>query len=360
MKGGGGPIPHSKPSIGELEVEAATRVLMSGQLAQGEEVAAFEEEVAAVVGKRHGIAVSSGTCALQLAILALGAGPGDEVIVPSYVCTALLHAARAAGAIPVICDIDSRTRNIEPSRVKRCLTPNSRAIVIPHMFGLTQDVKAFAALGLPIIEDCAMSLGSHCGSMSAGALGELAVCSFYATKVISSGGEGGMVLTDDDGMAARLRGMREYDGLPANGVRYNCKMTELAATIGRVQLRQLPDFIQRRRNLASRYSRALEASVQTPPPETGHIYYRYVIDAGEKTGSALIAALEDRGIQARRPVNSPLHRELGLDDGAYPETTRAYEADVSLPLYPTLDDSRAKRVIEGVQQAVMLSRGAAS
>jgi dTDP-4-amino-4,6-dideoxygalactose transaminase len=356
----GAPIPHSKPSIGELEVEAAARVLLSGHLAQGEEVAAFEAEVAAVVGKRHGIAVASGTCALQLAAHALGAGSGDEVIVPSYVCTALLHAVRAAGATPIVCDIDSRTRNIEPSRVKRCLTPNSKAIVIPHMFGLTQDVKAFAALGLPIIEDCAMALGSHCGTVPAGAVGEVAVCSFYATKVISSGGEGGMVLTDDDGMAARLRGLREYDGLPANDVRYNCKMTELAATIGRVQLRQLPDFIQRRRNLASRYSRALEDSVQIPPAGAGHIYYRYVIDAGERTGSAVIAALEERGIQARRPVNSPLHRELGLDDAAYPETTRVHEADVSLPLYPTLDDRDANRVIEGVQQAAMLSRGAAT
>lgn len=169
-----------------------------------------------------------------------------------------------------------------------------------------------------------------------------------------------MVLTDDDGMAARVRGLREYDGLPANDVRYNCKMTELAATIGRVQLRQLPDFIQRRRNLASRYSRVLEDSVQTPLAEAGHIYYRYVIDAGEKTGSALIAALEDRGIQARRPVSAPLHRELGLDDAAYPETTRVHEADVSLPLYPTFDEGAADRVIEGVQQAVMRSRGAAS
>lgn len=144
----GAPIPHSKPSIGELEVEAASRVLLSGHLAQGEEVAAFEAEVATVVGKRHGIAVASGTCALQLAAHALGVGPGDEVIVPGYVCTALLHAVRAAGATPVVCDIDSRTRTIEPSRVKRCLTPNSQAIVIPHMFGLTQDVKAFAALGV--------------------------------------------------------------------------------------------------------------------------------------------------------------------------------------------------------------------
>ncbi len=170
-----------------------------------------------------------------------------------------------------------------------------------------------------------------------------------------------MILTDDDIMAARLRGMREYDGLPVSGVRYNCKMTELAAAIGRVQMGQLPDFIQRRRSLAARYSRALGTSVQTPPEETGHIYYRYVIGAGEDTALSLIAALEDRGIQARRPVNSPLHRELGLDDAAYPETTRAYGGDVSLPLYPGLDDGGADRVIEGVKDALVPNRsGAAS
>lgn len=282
-------IPHSKPSIGEFEVEAAARVLLSGRLAQGEEVEAFEADVAALVGKRYGIAVTSGTSALQLAMLALGVGRGDEVVVPSYVCTALLHAVRAAGAEPIVCDIDSRTRNLEPSRAKSCLSPNSKAIVIPHMFGLTQDVRAFGDFGLPVIEDCAMSLGGDCGGTPSGAVGDLTICSFYATKVISTGGEGGMILTDDENMALSLRGLREYDGLSTNSVRYNSKMTDLAAAIGRVQVGRLPEFIERRRQLAARYCRAFDM-LETPLGDAGHIYYRYVIGVADRP--AVIAALE--------------------------------------------------------------------
>ena len=356
----GSTIPHSKPCVGELEVEAAARVLMSGHLAQGEEVGAFELEVAGLVNKRHGVAVASGTSALQLSLLALGVGAGDEVLIPSYVCTALLHAVRATGATAIVCDIDPRTRNLEPSRALRYIGANSKAIVLPHMFGLTQDVRAFATLGLPVIEDCAMSLGSECEGTPAGALGVLTVCSFYATKVISSGGEGGMILTDDDGMAERLRGLREYDGRPANRVRYNSKMTELAAAIGRVQVRRLPEFIRRRRQLAARYSRALEAIFTTPPANRGHIYYRYVIDAGEDGGATMIAALESRGIQARRPVHSLLHRELDLDDCAFPTATTAHTADVSLPLYPGLDDGEADRVIEATLAVLTPSAGPSS
>lgn len=142
----GATIPDSQPSMGELEVEAFTRVLQSGHPAEGQEVQALEQEVAAVVGKRHGVAVSSGTCALLLAKLVLGAGPGDEVLVTNYVWTAFLHAVRANGATPIVCDIDARTRNLESVHVEPHLSPRSRAIVLPHMFGLTQDASAFSAL----------------------------------------------------------------------------------------------------------------------------------------------------------------------------------------------------------------------
>ena len=346
-------ISHSKPTTGELEVEAATRVLMSGNLAQDAEVAAFEAEVAALAGKRHAIAMSSGTGALHLAVVSLGIGSGDEVVVPSYVCTALLHAIRAAGAHPVVCDIDPHSRNIDVARAKECLSPQSKAIVAPHMFGLTLDVSELAALGLPVIEDCAMALGGECRGAPAGGVGDLAICSFYATKVISSGGEGGMVLTDDESVATLLRGLREYDGLPAVAVRHNYKMTELAAAIGRVQLRRLPLFIAHRRRLAARYSRAFEGAVGIPPAPTGHIYYRYVIHVdGEDAADALMAALEEDRIHARRPVHSPLHRELGLDDSGYPQATRAHAGDVSLPIYPGLDDCGVDRVIDGVRRAL--------
>lgn len=346
-------ISHSRPTLGEEEAEAARRVVLSGQLAQGREVAAFEEEVAGFIGRRYGVAVASGTAALHLGLLALGIGTADRVLMPSYVCTALLHATWALGARPVLADVDLATRNLDPGEAVR-RAGLVQAVILPHMFGLPAAVENFCGLGVPLIEDCAMSIGAERDGRRAGSTGELAVCSFYATKVLCAGGEGGMVLTDSAELADRVRTLREYDGLPADRLRFNYKMTDLAAAIGRVQLRRLGEFIARRRALAVVYRKALqEVAVECPPAEQGHIYHRFVVRLPGRA-EELIGALERRQITARRPVFRPLHRELGEADVGYPNTATVCAGDVSLPLYPTLRDAEALAVAGAVREAMAM------
>lgn len=344
-------IAHSRPTMGEDEVAAAARVVGSGLLAQGREVELFESEMATFVGRRFAVAVSSGTAALHLGLLALGVGPEDRVAMPSYVCTALLHAAWATGAVPVLCDIDPHTRNMDPNQLAAMQRP--RAAILPHMFGLPAPTEAFDKLGIPYIEDCAMSIGAERAGRRLGSYGVLSICSFYATKMLGAG-EGGMVLTDDEDIAMAVRGLREYDGVPARQLRFNAKMTDLHAAIGRVQLRRLPEFVSRRRELASLYQHEFISfpKVKTPLDNLEHIYYRYVLkDVGKV--EIFIERLEKVGVAARRPVYNPLHRELGLADAAYPHTTEAYEGDISLPIYPALSDREAHCVVEAVLNAAL-------
>ena len=166
--------PHSRPAIGEAEVEAVAEVLRSGQLVQGIEVEAFENEMAAFTGRRYAVAVSSGTAALHLGLLALGVSEGQKVIV-SYVCTALMHAVWASGAEPVVCDTYSRSGNIDPVAAEQVLEDRTAAIMVPHMFGLAAEIEELVALGTPCIEDCAMSIGAIRAGRTLGSFGELEV-----------------------------------------------------------------------------------------------------------------------------------------------------------------------------------------
>ena len=349
-------IPHSRPTVGEQEAEAVRRVVLSGQLAQGREVAAFEEEMAARTGRRHAVALSSGTAGLQLALLALGIGAGDRVLIPSYVCTALLHAVRAAGAEPLLGDVDPHTRNLDVAALSGG-GETCAAVILPHMFGLPAAVDAFLGAGIPLIEDCAMALGAAYRGQPVGSFGDLSVCSFYATKMISAGGEGGMILTDSAAWAGRARELREYDGLPATRARHNFKMTDVGAAMGRVQLGRLAAFVDRRREIAAAYRQAGRGlSVEPPPDESAHVYYRYVMRA-ETRAQELIEGLEAWGVSARRPVYAPLHRELGLPDTAFPNATACSEGDVSLPIYPSLPDSAVGQVTEALQEFGSQERG---
>lgn len=337
------PIPHSRPCVGEAEAEAARQVVLGGAMSQGAEVEAFEAEVAARLGRRHAVAVSSGTTGLQLALAALGV-EGKRVAVPSYACSALLHAVWAAGAVPRLCDIEGTGRTIDPGLAPLLKEEGVDVVVVVHAFGLAAAVDAFAQAGLRVVEDCAMALGAP----GVGSLGTLAVCSFYATKVICSGGEGGMVLCDDDELASRVQGLRQYDGLPASRPRINGKLNDIAAAIGRVQLRRLDSFVTRRRALAEHYRRALEGLPLGLPKGAGHIYFRYVVRCPEGA-EEMCRRLDRAGVAARRPVWRPLHREIGDGPMSCPRTEEAWERDVSLPLYPALGDADAARVVEAVR-----------
>ncbi|MCX5839563.1 MAG: DegT/DnrJ/EryC1/StrS family aminotransferase [Deltaproteobacteria bacterium] len=344
-------IPHSRPTIDEEEINAAVAVLRSGHLAQGEQVLQFEKALALMIGVGGAVAVSSGTAALHLSLLALEIGEGDEVMIPSFVCPALLNAIRYVRAIPVLADIDRETFNIDVRDLKQRQTQKTKAVIVPHMFGLPADIREIAALGIPVIEDCAQALGSRYEGAPTGSFGALSVFSFYATKVICTG-EGGMIAANDLQFLSRIRDLRDYDEKGDGRLRYNYKLTDLQAALGLAQLRKLPTLIGRRRAIARQYDEFLrERLLPVPacPPDRDHIYYRYVIRTQHV--AELLAAGGEAGIAYRRPVFKPLHHDLGMT--GYPQTEAAFLETVSLPIYPSLHDEEIKAILQHAQPFLM-------
>lgn len=332
-------IPHSRPFLADDLEAAAREITATGMIGPGRHVARFEAEMALLHKAPGAVATNSGTAALHLALLALDAGPGDEVILPSYVCTAVLNAVRYVGAQPVLADICEDTFNIAPASVRRCITPRTRAIIVPHMFGVPADIAALQQFDVPIIEDCAQSLGATVGDVLTGSMGDFAVFSFYATKVITTG-EGGMVLARRLEHVERMRDLRDYDEKSDYVPRYSYHMSNLAAAIGYRQLRRLPEFIQRRRSLARFYNEQLSGGTwRLPQHPPGSICYRYVVQVDHL--EQRIEAFAEAGIQAKRPVFEPLHRYIG---GDLPVTEHVYRTALSLPLYPALTDADAEYV----------------
>ena len=346
-------IPHSRPTLGEEEAEAVFKVVLSGQITQGPQVTEFERELAAHVGVGYGVAVSSGTAALALALRALGVGEGDEVAVPSYACAALVHAVRFVGALPIPVDVDPRTGNLDPEDLGRRLGGRTRAIVLVHMIGSPARVEEVGRFGVPILEDCAMALGAKYKGRPVGSFGRASVFSFYATKMLATG-EGGMVLTDDPDLAEAVRDFREYDMKEELLPRFNFKMTDIQAALGRVQLGKLDAFVERRKRIASLYDAAFrDLEVELPPKveDAEPSYYRYILRVGSDS-EEVVEALRTRGIGAARPVFRPIHRYLGLPPGNFPGTEDIYRRAVSIPIYPSLRDGEVERVIEGVRDVI--------
>jgi len=342
-------IHHSRPSLDDEEIFALKNVLASGQLAQGPQIENFEEELGSFHGLLPGVATSSGTTALHLALLSLGVGPGDEVLLPSYVCSAPLHAVYHSRATPILVDVDPTNGNIDPEDLKKRLTSKSKAIIVIHLFGLPANVREISAFGLPVIEDCAQALGAELASRKVGTFGRVAICSFYATKIITTG-EGGMLLSSDPDLLARSRDLRDYDKKENLTPRFNYKMTDLQAALGRSQFQKLERFLGQREALAGVYDEQLATlSCTLPPSQKGRIYYRYVVSLqGDLSG--LTKTLLNMGIEVARPVYRPLHRYLSLED--YPGAEMAWNSHVSLPIHPSLTSHDVNRVCQALQQAL--------
>jgi dTDP-4-amino-4,6-dideoxygalactose transaminase len=342
-------IPHSRPFLDDEEIRVLQNVLTSGQLAQGPQVNGFEEELGSFHGLPPGVATSSGTTALHLALLSLGVGPGDEVLLPSYVCSAPLHAAYHSGATPVLVDVDPTTGNMDPDDLKKRLTSKSKAIIAVHLFGLPVGMDEILALGLPVIEDCAQSLGANLEGQMLGTLGAISICSFYATKLITTG-EGGMLLSRDSDLLEKARDLRNYDKRDSLAIRFNYKMTDLQAGLGRSQLGKLEGFLGQREKLASVYTQKLSSSPCTLPlPHKGRIYYRYVISLQQDVFD-LIQGLARDGIEAARPVYRPLHKYLNLE--GYSGTEMAWNSHLSLPIHPSLSSDEVRRVCQALKSSL--------
>lgn len=334
-------IPHSKPTLGKEESKAVARVLESGRIAQGAEVEAFEAECAESVGRKFGVAVSSGTTALQLALHALGWEESTTVAYPSYACAALTTAVINAGATPALCDIGA-DYNLDLMEI-----PESAAgVIVPHLFGAPAELPN----SMPCIEDIAQSIGGPTGKS-----GIVTIASFYATKLMTTG-EGGMVLTDDEALADFVRDRRDYDNRDTYARRFAFKMTDMQAAIGRVQLRRLPDFIDLRKGIAAHYSDAFAGLPLDLPDAKDHVFFRYVV--GTDRREALGTYLQAAGVDAKRPVHRPAHQYFNAEEhgervvmrGDYSGSERAHERALSLPIYPTLSESDRDTIIEAVRR----------
>ena len=341
-------IPHSRPSIDQADIDAVSEVLSSGKIAQGEKVKEFENAVAHYVGRKYGVAVSSGTSALHLALLSLGIGPGDEVIMPSYVCSSLYFATLHAGAVPKIVDIELSNLNICADTVKPRISSRTKAIIVPHMFGNPAKLDPLLELRVPVIEDCAQSLGAEYKSHRVGSLGELSVFSFYATKMITTG-EGGMILTDDDETHGILVELRDYDRKTLSPTKYNYKMTDLQASLGLSQLSKLPWFIEQRKRIASVYNAALsEHDIGLPSVTAGSkcVFYRYVVMV-EKMDQ-IKAKTHSDGIVCERPVFKPLHSDFATVK--CPNSAEAHDHALSIPLYPNLSKEEIDYILARLRE----------
>jgi perosamine synthetase len=351
-------IPHSRPAIDQEDLRATAEVLRSGQIAQGPWVERFEHDMAAFVGLQGGVAVSSGTAALELALRALRIGAGDEVIMPSYVCPAPWLATQRVGAQATLVDIDLNTFNIDPLAACQAVTNKTRAIIVPHLFGLPADLTPLERLGIPLIEDCAQTLGVTELGRPVGRVGRLTVCSFYATKLLCAG-EGGMVLSNEGALLERVRSLREYDGAATlDPSSFNLKLTDLQAALGLSQLERFPAFHERRRFLAATYRDALSSKAAvcpSVPPGRTHGYYRFVIRLPYLRTNpdgliGLISRLEEQGIHCRKPVFRPLHRYL--EQSGFPNSDEADRTALSIPLYPDLTDDEVRQIQQSLAKVL--------
>lgn len=338
-------IPHSRPTLGPEEIQAVSGVILSGYVAEGVLVQEFEQSFANSLNIGHAVATNSGTSALHLSLLALEVGPGDEVIIPSYVCCALLNAVNYTGATPVLADIRPDTYNLDAADVIKRINDRTRAIIVPHLFGLAADLDSLLTLNVPVIEDCAQAVGSEYAQRPVGTFGIAAIYSFYATKVLTTG-EGGMVVSNSKDFADRIRDLKTYDQKDDYKIRFNYKMTDIQAALGLAQLERLDTIIRRRRSIAEKYTRAFKTlDLNLPPQNPGHIFFRYVI--GLNTDSlSFIQALANKGVGCDRPVYLPLHRQLKRK--GCPVSEEAWKNSLSIPIYPSLSDAEVTRVIDAV------------
>ena len=267
-------IPHSMPTLGQEEIEGLREVLATGRIATGEKISEFEQVVAKYLGLRGAAATSSGTAALHLGLVALGVKAGDEVIIPSFTCSALLNAVYHCRATPTVVDVDEETMNISLAATRTALTKRTAAIIVPHMFGHpVEHMDDFLALGPPVIEDCAQSLGATCRGKMTGTWGDAAMLSFYATKVITTG-QGGMVVSRNEKILELVKDLREYDKKNDYKVRYNFCMTDLQGKMGSIQSQKLSSFLKTREERAQLYDKHIQGLEGVTIPRPGGIYYR--------------------------------------------------------------------------------------
>jgi len=337
-------ILHSRPSIGKEEIEEVKKILLSGHIAQGKKVKEFEEKLSEFIGVKGTVVLNSGSSALHLSLISLGIKNGDEVILPSYVCSSVLNSIYYVGAKPILCDIGEKDFNISPQEIKKKINKKTKAIIVPHMFGNPCDLEEILSFDIPVIEDCAHSIGASYKGKKVGSFGKISVFSFYATKMLGCG-EGGAVASNDTKILDIVKDLREYDEKQTYKIRYNYKLTDILAGIGIVQLKKLPSFISKRKKIADKYSKNFSKYKLVLPvleKDKENVFYRYIVKV--ENLDMVLKEFKKNGIICKMPVFKPLHRYFNLK--GFPNTENAYKTAVSIPIYPFLSSEEIGYIIE--------------
>ena len=344
------------PDLGEEELAEIAGVLATGQLTMGPKVAEFEELLAAAAGTEHAVAVSSGTAALHVAVLALGIGPGDEVLVPAYTFPATANVVALAGATPVLVDVDPLTMNIDPADAGRRVTPRTKAILAVHLFGRPARLEELPEL--PVLEDAAGALGASHRGKACGSLGLLACFSFHPRKIVTTG-EGGAVTTDDASLAERVRSLRHhgwspsgaYDDMPAPA--FNYRISDVLCALGIPQMRRLEELLAAYERVAAGYAERLahlDLVLPSADPGDRHGLQAFVVQVDRR--DEVMAALRAQGIQCQIGTYA-LHR-LGAyrGQGPFPGADAAFERALALPFHGRLTEQELDRVAEALDKLV--------
>jgi perosamine synthetase len=347
-------IPHSKPTISQIDIDLLEKAMRSGMHGKGDCINQFEQEMASYIGVKHARATISGTAAIHLALISLGIKPGDEIILPSYICQTVINAIYYTGATPILADIDSDIKtkgyNISAETIQPNITKQTKAIIVPHMLGIPAKIDKIKDLGIPIIEDCAQAIGATYNGKKVGSFGDFSIFSFYATKMISTG-KGGMVLTNSRELKQNIDDALLYDKRKKYKIAYNYDLTNIQSSIGLSQLKQLPTFIINRNKIAQIYNKNINSPyIKTPSMVEGRVYYRYDLMAKSlKIRKNLEDFLKKHGIIAAQPVFHPLHRYLNIDKKNFPNTEKAHNKVLSIPIYPSLSNQEINQIIKTLQ-----------
>ena len=338
---------------------AVTAVLDSGHYILGPEVSAFEQEFAAYCGAEHAVGVANGTEAITIALRAMGVGPGDEVIVPSFTFYASAEAIPPTGATPVFCDIDPDTYCVTAETVRAALTPRTKAVIAVHLFGNVAPITEIQALGVPVLEDAAQAAGSTSTQGRPGSLGTAATFSFFPSKNLGCFGDGGMITTSDEHVAAEARTLRfhgSHDKVSYEQVGYNSRLDELQAAILRVQLPHLDGWADGRRQAGGYYEQAgLAELVKLPQPVDGcsPAWHLYVV--ASENAASLEAALSSAEVGHKPYYRTPVHRQQSMRQwGAgveLPATDEAARTHLAIPMSPVLTREQVDEVVSAVQRA---------
>ncbi len=352
------PIRLARPDVGEAELAALAEVVASGQLTMGPRVEAFEQALANAVGTAHVVALSSGTAALHLAVLALGIGPGDEVVVPAYTFPATANAVELAGARAILVDVDPETFLVRPELVAEVITPRTRAVLAVHLFGRPVDweeLQTAVPQEVVLLEDAAGALGARYRGTPCGALGLLGCLSFHPRKIVTTG-EGGAVTTDEAELAASVRRLRHHgiagDPVDIASPGLNYRLPDLLCALGIPQVQRLETLLAARERVAGWYTERLEHLVGTPGAAEGdrHGWQAYVVRLARRDEA--LAGLRAEGIEAQIGTYAVNQLSAYRDRGSFPGADEAFARALALPFASTTTEEQVDRVSSAVSRYV--------